>query len=150
MIGARNVSDRNQSGWIGITADRDVLRPCAWTTLESQLNDDGIGGTVVGGGPRRCLQIPMRIQLTLRNTSDEPVSFNLGGRPPHDFMVATADGEEVWHWSCARFRLLPSDRETLEPGETLEFMGEWEQVYNRGKQSPGHLPSAWYIGFGAS
>ena len=40
----------------------------------------------------------VEIKLILRNVSDEPVSFVLGGRPPFDFVVSTADGEQGWHW----------------------------------------------------
>ena len=78
----------------------------------------------------------MEIKLTLRNASDEPVSFVLGGRPPYDFVVSTADGGQVWHWKCAKITLLPLDSKTLEPGEGLEFVGEWEQVDNRGEPVP--------------
>ena len=76
------------------------------------------------------------MKLTLRNVSDAPVSFSLGGRPPYDFVVSTPDGEQVWHWKCAKITLLPLDSKTLEPGEELEFVGEWEQVDNRGEPVP--------------
>ena len=76
------------------------------------------------------------MKLKLRNTSDEPVQFFTGGRPPHDFVVTTANGEEVWNWQCAKIILLPLDRRTLQPGEELEFTGEWEQVDNRGESVP--------------
>ena len=49
------------------------------------------------------------MKLTLRNVSDGSVSFFLGGRPPFDFVVSTADGEQVWHWKCAKITLLPLD-----------------------------------------
>ncbi len=78
----------------------------------------------------------VQMKLTLRNVSDGPVSFYLGGRPPFDFVVSTADGEQVWHWKCAKITLLPLDSKTLEPGEELEFVGEWEQVDNRGEPVP--------------
>ena len=29
------------------------------------------------------------------------------GRPPRDFVITTPDGEQVWHWTCAKFILLP-------------------------------------------
>ena len=48
------------------------------------------------------------MKLKLRNTSDEPVQFFTGGRPPHDFVVTTANGEEVWNWQCAKVILLLS------------------------------------------
>ena len=76
------------------------------------------------------------MKLRLRNVSDWPVSFFLGGRPPFDFVVSTADGEQVWHWKCAKITLMPLDSKTLEPGEELEFIGEWEQVDNRGEPVP--------------
>ena len=76
------------------------------------------------------------MKLTLRSVSDEPVSFLLGGRPPHDFVVSTPDGEQVWHWKCAKVIEQPLDSKTLEPGEELELTGEWEQVDNRGEPVP--------------
>ena len=80
----------------------------------------------------------VQMKLRLRNISDKPVSFSLGGRPPHDFVVSTSGGEQVWHWKCAKITLQPLDSKTLDPGEELEFIGEWEQVDNRGKPvSPG-------------
>ena len=78
----------------------------------------------------------VQMELTLRNVSDGTVNFVLGGRPPYDFVVSTADGGQVWHWKCAKITLLPLDSKTLEPGEELEFVGEWEQVDNRGEPVP--------------
>ena len=78
----------------------------------------------------------VRMKLTLRNASDEPVYFFTGGRPPHDFVVSTLDGEQVWHWKCAKIIQQPLDSQTLEPGEEMEFTGEWEQVDNRGEAVP--------------
>ena len=78
----------------------------------------------------------VRMKLTLRNVSDEPVSFVTGGRPPHDFVVSTPDGEQIWHWKCAKIIQQPLDSRSLEPGEKLEFTGEWEQVDNRGEPVP--------------
>ena len=78
----------------------------------------------------------VQMKLTLRNVSDEPVSFVLGGRPPFDFEVSTPDGEQVWNWKCGQIIEEPLDGKTLEPGEELEFVGEWEQVDNRGEPVP--------------
>ena len=47
----------------------------------------------------------VQMKLTLRNVSDEPITFYTGGRPPHDFVVSTPEGEQVWHWMCAKFTL---------------------------------------------
>lgn len=76
------------------------------------------------------------MKLKLRSTRHETVQFSMGGRPAHDFVVTTSDGEEVWNWQCAKIILFPLDRRILEPGEELEFTGEWEQVDNRGKPVP--------------
>ena len=75
----------------------------------------------------------VQMKLTLRNVSDGAVNFVLGGRPPYDFEVTTPDGEQVWHWKCGKITLQPLDGKTLEPGEDLEFIGEWEQVDNLGE-----------------
>ena len=88
----------------------------------------------------------VRMKLTLRNVSDGTVNLVLGGRPPYDFEVSTPDGEQVWHWKCAKITNQPLDGKTLEPGEELEFVGEWEQVDNRGEPvPPGVYLGAWWI-----
>ena len=76
------------------------------------------------------------LKLKLRNTSYKPIRFFTGGWPPHDFIITTADGEEVWNWQCARVRALPLIENTLLPGQKLEFVGEWEQVDSRGEPVP--------------
>ena len=78
----------------------------------------------------------VEMKLTLRNAGDGTVSFVLGGRPPYDFVASTTDGDLVWHWMCAKFALASLGNETLEPGEELEFIGEWEQIDNRGEPVP--------------
>ena len=78
----------------------------------------------------------VEIKPILRNVSDEPVRLVLGGRPPFDFEVSTPGGEQVWHWKCGKIINQPLDGKTLEPGEELEFVGEWEQVDNRGEPVP--------------
>ena len=86
---------------------------------------------------------PVQMKLALRNVSDGPVSFYLGGWPAYDFVVSTADEELVWHWMCAKFTLASLNIETLEPGEELEFISEWDQVDNRGEPVP---PGVYLVG----
>ena len=86
--------------------------------------------------PQAAYGETVEMKLTLRNAGDEPVSFYLGGSPAYDFVVSTTDGELVWHWMCAKLTFLSLGAETLEPGEDLEFIGEWEQVNNRGEPVP--------------
>ena len=84
----------------------------------------------------------VRMNLTLWNVSDGTVNLVLGGRPPYDFEVSTPDGQQVWYWKCGKIINQPLDSKTLEPGEELEFIGEWEQVDNRGASVP---PGAYLV-----
>ena len=77
----------------------------------------------------------IRMTLTLENTSDESVTFYTGVSP-HNIVVTTPGGEQVWHWKCAKVFPAPLITETLDPGQTMEFTGEWEQVDNRGEPAP--------------
>ena len=86
----------------------------------------------------------IRMKLVLRNISSRPVEFYMGGRPPHDLMVTTPSGKQVWHWKCARVAQMPLDVAKLRPGEIKEFTGEWEQVDNRGNP----VPSGTYLVYG--
>lgn len=79
----------------------------------------------------------VRMKLTLRNVSDEPVVL-FRGDPPHDFVVTTPDGEGVWYWTCGKFLLAVGITDTMKPGATRVFTGSWEQVSNHGEAvSPG-------------
>ena len=75
------------------------------------------------------------MKLTLKNSSDGPVQFYTGS-PPHDFVVATVYGQEVWHWKCGK--IFPADLRqiNLEPGEEFVLVGEWEQMNNWGEPVP--------------
>ena len=84
----------------------------------------------------------MPMKLTIQNVTDEPVAFVLGGRPPYDFVVTTPGGEEIWFWMCGKITMSVRDGRTLEPGEKLESVGEWEQVDNRGEPVP---PGAYVV-----
>ena len=53
------------------------------------------------------------MKLTLKNSSDAPVQFYTGSSP-HDFVVATVHGQEVWHWRCGK--AFQGDNEADQPG----------------------------------
>jgi hypothetical protein len=80
--------------------------------------------------------------LKLRNGSYWPVRFDTGGIPPHDFVITNGGGEDVWNWKCGKFIPLPLNVASLQPEEGLEFVGEWEQVNNRGEPVP---PGTYFI-----
>ena len=73
--------------------------------------------------------------LTLRNSSDPPVQFDTGSAP-HDFVVATVHGQEVWHWRCGKTFQAILRHIKLEPGEELVLVNEWEQMNNWGEPVP--------------
>ena len=75
------------------------------------------------------------MKLTIKNSSDQPVQF-YSGRPPHDFVVATVNDQEVWHWRCGRTFPAILVEISLEPGEELVLAGEWEQMSNWGEPVP--------------
>ena len=75
------------------------------------------------------------MKLTLKNSSDQPVQFYTG-RPPHDFVVATVNDQEVWLWRCGKTFPAIQAEISLEPGEGLVLAGEWEQMNNWGEPVP--------------
>lgn len=75
------------------------------------------------------------LKLTLKNRSDVPVQFYTGSSP-HDFVVATVHGQEVWHWRCGKAFPAVMVGRHLEPGEELVLVGEWEQMDNWGEPVP--------------
>ena len=64
-----------------------------------------------------------------------PVQFYTGATP-HDFVVATVYGQEVWHWRCGKTFPAILVEISLEPGEELVLSGEWEQMDNWGEPVP--------------
>ena len=75
------------------------------------------------------------MKLTLKNRSDAPVQFYTGSSP-HDFVVATVHGQEVWHWRCGKTFPAIMRQIKLEPGEELVLVGDWEQMNNWGEPVP--------------
>ena len=71
----------------------------------------------------------------LQNSSDAPVQSYTGSNP-HDFVVATFNGQEVWHWWCGKAFPAVLVERNLEPGEELMLVGEWEQMNTWGEPVP--------------
>ena len=131
-------------------ASADVPREAV--VIEMRCDPDELNGLSKGEFPNQeflaaisySLEAPFQVaygetvhmKLTLRNISDEPVLVPMGGIPAHDFAVATADGENIWRWQCGQIILQPLVGKTLEPGEELELVGQWEQGNNRGEPVP--------------
>lgn len=76
------------------------------------------------------------LQLKLKNTGKSSVKVALGGRPAHDFIVTKTDGTEVWRWLHGQTIQDILEEKTLNPGEELEFVAEWQQRDNQGQSAP--------------
>lgn len=96
---------------------------------------------------RLSLEVPGRVQagetvpITLRvtNSGEEAVDLRLRGRPPaFDVAVAASDGSVVWRRLEGAIGTAILQTRTLEPGESLELRGEWDQRDRRGTRvAPG-------------
>jgi hypothetical protein len=79
---------------------------------------------------------PVRLKLTLRNTTTQPIQVMLGGRPPYDFVVTTHDGIETWRWSKDQAIQAILEMRTLKPDELIEYEAEWSAKQNDGSPAP--------------
>jgi Intracellular proteinase inhibitor len=114
-----------------------------WVTLiVGYTPKDGMGSEVpalafgleVPAGVRVGTPVPLKV--TLQNTSNRPIALTLGGRPAHDFVVTTPDGQEVWRWSHGEAIQAILELKPLKPGETLQFTAAWGQRDNGGRPVP--------------
>ena len=81
----------------------------------------------------------VNLKLIWRNLTDKPAELNLGGRPPYDFVVTTDEGKEVWRWLAGQTVQDILEIKTVDPGQKLEFMLEWQPVDQAGAPlTPGH------------
>jgi Intracellular proteinase inhibitor len=74
----------------------------------------------------------VNLKLIWRNLTDKPAELNLGGRPPYDFVVTTDEGKEVWRWLAGQTVQDILEIKTVDPGQKLEFMLEWQPVNQAG------------------
>jgi hypothetical protein len=68
---------------------------------------------------------PLPLKLAITNNGKEPAELELGGRPPHVFIVMTSAGTEVRRWSEREAVQMVLELRTLKPGERLEYDVEW-------------------------
>jgi hypothetical protein len=73
---------------------------------------------------------PIRVVMTIRNTSNRPlvVPFNSGQR--FDIEVLQ-EGKLIWNWASGRAFTEALGSVTLEPGETSQFTARWDLRNNR-------------------
>ena len=67
----------------------------------------------------------IRLKLTLRNTGSEPVEVMLGGRPPYDFVMTSADSAQEWRWSDGNAAQMILQLRTLQPREEIAYDVQW-------------------------
>jgi len=61
---------------------------------------------------------------TVENAGDDPAEVTFMSGQSFDITV-TDDGEEVWRWSQGRMFTQAIREETIAPGDTRTFSGEW-------------------------
>jgi hypothetical protein len=81
----------------------------------------------------------VNLKLIWRNLTDQPVQLTLGGRPAYDFVVTASEGKEIWRWLAGQTVQEILEIKTVDPGQKLEFMLEWQPVDQAGAAlPPGH------------
>jgi intracellular proteinase inhibitor BsuPI len=78
----------------------------------------------------------VNLKLIWRNLTDQPVTLTLGGRPAYDFVVTADDGKEIWRWLEGQAVQEILELKTVDPGQKLEFILEWQQVDQAGTPLP--------------
>lgn len=78
----------------------------------------------------------IRLQLLLRNDSEDPLTLTFASSQKYDFWVLDAAGDEVWRWSYSRLFLAVITHVDIMPGATIEFAETWDQLNNDGAAVP--------------
>ena len=86
--------------------------------------------------PQVRLGEAVALKLKVKNASDSPVELALSGRPPHDFVVTSPDGAEVWRWSRGQAVQQILGLVALSPGQELELTAAWPQRDNDSREVP--------------
>lgn len=82
---------------------------------------------------------PIKLMLTARNTSREPVKMIFSSGMKYDFEIRsgkTPTGEQKWQWSRGRMFTMMVQFSTLEPGKSLIF----SETYSPGAAGPDGKP----------
>jgi hypothetical protein len=74
----------------------------------------------------------INLKLIWRNLTDKPIELTLGGRPPYDFVVTTNEGKEIGRWLAGQTVQDILEIKTVDPGQKLEFMLEWQPMDQAG------------------
>lgn len=88
---------------------------------------------------RLTLEVPKEAQaaesvplkLKIENASNRILKLAVG-YAPHDFIVTTPDGTEVWRWAYGEVFPAIALSLTLQPGEVKEHSETWDQLDNEG------------------
>ncbi|WP_256687417.1 BsuPI-related putative proteinase inhibitor [Halococcus qingdaonensis] len=64
--------------------------------------------------------------FTVANDGDDPVTLSFRDSCSADFAVLDGD-EERWRWSHGRMFTQALQSESIDPGESVSYEGEWEQ-----------------------
>jgi Intracellular proteinase inhibitor len=78
----------------------------------------------------------VNLKLIWRNMTDRPVDLTLAGRPAYDFVVTSQEGKEIWRWLAGQAVQDLIEIKTVDPGQKLEFILEWQPVDQAGAALP--------------
>lgn len=72
----------------------------------------------------------LTLALTVENSGPDAVDLSFSDGQRAEFVVRDAegdgaDGAEIWRWSDGRMFAMALGSETVEPGATVEYEGEW-------------------------
>ncbi|GAA0221562.1 BsuPI-related putative proteinase inhibitor [Halobaculum roseum] len=67
----------------------------------------------------------LTLTLTVENGGPDAVEFSFSDGQRAEFVARDAEGDEVWRWSDGRAFAMALGSETVEPGATVEYEGEW-------------------------
>lgn len=94
--------------------------------------------TIQVGTDKEIYQKGEPVVLFLTIAASEPTTLYYRTSQRFDFMVADADGEQLWRWSADRAFLQVLGQEELEPGMEFAYQEVWRQVGSWESQvSPG-------------
>ncbi|MEE9270776.1 MAG: BsuPI-related putative proteinase inhibitor [Candidatus Krumholzibacteria bacterium] len=75
---------------------------------------------------------PIRLEMVVRNRTDEVVVFEFSSGQRFDFVIVDEAGTVVWRWSADKAFITVLGEEQLAPGESLSYEERFE-----GALSPG-------------
>ena len=68
----------------------------------------------------------LELTLSVENTGGEAVDLSFADGQRVEFVAVDTEGAEVWRWSEGRMFAMALGSESLEPGGSVAYDGDWE------------------------